>query len=93
VRVDDMGNSYATVAGTGDGLTLGVIGHVDEIGLIRHAHRRLGLSLLRLGRRLGRDKPERALTGTWGSPAAIREPPSAGARKEETPPEPERGFP
>ncbi len=38
-----------------------------------------------------RDEPERALTGTWGSPAAIREPPSAGARKEETPPE--RGFP
>ena len=34
VRVDDMGNSYVTVAGTGDGLTLGVIGHVDEIGLI-----------------------------------------------------------
>jgi endoglucanase len=29
-----MGNSYATVAGTGDGLTLGVIGHVDEIGRI-----------------------------------------------------------
>ncbi len=34
MRVDDLGNSYATVAGTGDGLTLGVIGHVDEIGLI-----------------------------------------------------------
>ena len=34
VRVDDMGNSYATVKGTGDGLSLGIIGHVDEIGLI-----------------------------------------------------------
>lgn len=34
VRVDDMGNSYATVKGTADGLSLGIIGHVDEIGLI-----------------------------------------------------------
>ncbi len=34
VRVDDMGNSFATVKGTGDGLSLGIIGHVDEIGLI-----------------------------------------------------------
>ena len=34
LRVDDMGNSYATVKGTGDGLSLGIIGHVDEIGLI-----------------------------------------------------------
>jgi putative aminopeptidase FrvX len=34
VRVDDMGNSYATVKGTADGLSLGIIGHIDEIGLI-----------------------------------------------------------
>ena len=34
VRVDDMGNSFATVKGTGDGLSLGIVGHVDEIGLI-----------------------------------------------------------
>ncbi len=34
VRVDDMGNSYATVEGTGDGLSLGIVGHVDEIGLV-----------------------------------------------------------
>ena len=34
VRVDDMGNSYATVKGTEGGLSLGIIGHVDEIGLI-----------------------------------------------------------
>jgi putative aminopeptidase FrvX len=34
VRVDDMGNSYATVKGTAGGLSLAIIGHVDEIGLI-----------------------------------------------------------
>ncbi len=34
VRVDDMGNSYATVKGTADGLTVAIVGHVDEIGLI-----------------------------------------------------------
>ena len=34
VRVDDMGNSYATVAGTGGGLSLAIVGHIDEIGLI-----------------------------------------------------------
>ena len=34
VRVDDMGNSFATGKGTGDGLSLGIVGHVDEIGLI-----------------------------------------------------------
>ncbi len=34
VRVDDMGNSYATVKGTADGLSLAIVGHVDEIGLI-----------------------------------------------------------
>ena len=34
VRVDGMGNSYATVAGTGGGLSLAIVGHVDEIGLI-----------------------------------------------------------
>jgi len=34
VRVDDMGNSFATVKGTADGLSLGIVGHVDEIGLI-----------------------------------------------------------
>lgn len=34
VRVDDMGNSYATVPGTADGLSLAIIGHIDEIGLI-----------------------------------------------------------
>ncbi len=34
VSVDDMGNSYATVKGTAGGLSLAIIGHVDEIGLI-----------------------------------------------------------
>ncbi len=34
VRVDDMGNSFATVKGTAGGLSLGIVGHVDEIGLI-----------------------------------------------------------
>lgn len=34
VRVDDMGTSYATVPGTADGLSLAIIGHIDEIGLI-----------------------------------------------------------
>ncbi len=34
VAVDDMGTSTATVAGTGGGLSLAIIGHVDEIGLI-----------------------------------------------------------
>ncbi len=34
VRVDDMGNSYATVPGTAGGRSLAIIGHVDEIGLI-----------------------------------------------------------
>ena len=34
VRADDMGNSYATVAGTRGGPSLAVVGHVDEIGLI-----------------------------------------------------------
>ena len=34
VAVDSMGTSTATVAGTGGGLSLAVIGHVDEIGLV-----------------------------------------------------------
>jgi len=34
VRVDGMGNSYATVQGTDGGLSLGIVGHIDEIGLI-----------------------------------------------------------
>lgn len=34
VRVDDMGNSFATVKGTADGRSLAIVGHVDEIGLI-----------------------------------------------------------
>ena len=34
VRVDAMGTSYATVKGTAGGLSLAIIGHVDEIGLI-----------------------------------------------------------
>ena len=34
VDVDVMGSSTATVAGTGGGLSLAIIGHVDEIGLI-----------------------------------------------------------
>lgn len=34
VEVDPMGNSTATVGGTGDGLSVAVVGHVDEIGLI-----------------------------------------------------------
>ncbi|MCW3010247.1 MAG: family metallopeptidase [Solirubrobacterales bacterium] len=34
VTTDHMGNSYATVKGTGDGLSLAIVGHVDEIGLI-----------------------------------------------------------
>jgi putative aminopeptidase FrvX len=37
VRVDVMGSCSARVPGTGDGPTLAVIGHIDEIGLIvRH---------------------------------------------------------
>jgi putative aminopeptidase FrvX len=34
VRVDATGNSYARVAGTGDGPLLAVVGHVDEIGIV-----------------------------------------------------------
>ena len=34
VRVDDMGTSYATVPGSAGGLSLGIFGHIDEIGLI-----------------------------------------------------------
>ena len=34
VRVDGMGTSYATVPGTASGLSLGIFGHIDEIGLI-----------------------------------------------------------
>jgi putative aminopeptidase FrvX len=34
VAVDDMGSSTATVPGTADGLSLAIVGHVDEIGLV-----------------------------------------------------------
>ena len=34
VSADVMGSSWARVAGTGDGPTLAIIGHIDEIGLI-----------------------------------------------------------
>jgi putative aminopeptidase FrvX len=34
VDVDHMGNSTAIVKGTGDGPTIAIVGHVDEIGLI-----------------------------------------------------------
>jgi putative aminopeptidase FrvX len=34
VSTDVMGSSWARVAGTGDGPTLAVVGHIDEIGLI-----------------------------------------------------------
>ncbi len=34
VAADIMGSSTARVAGTGDGLTVAVVGHIDEIGLI-----------------------------------------------------------
>jgi endoglucanase len=34
VDVDTMGTSTATVAGTGGGLSVAVVGHIDEIGLI-----------------------------------------------------------
>lgn len=34
VAVDHMGNSTATVKGTGDGPTVAIVGHIDEIGLI-----------------------------------------------------------
>jgi endoglucanase len=34
VEVDHMGNSTATVKGTGDGLRVTIVGHIDEIGLI-----------------------------------------------------------
>jgi putative aminopeptidase FrvX len=34
VDSDSLGSSTARVAGTGDGLTVAVVGHVDEIGLI-----------------------------------------------------------
>jgi putative aminopeptidase FrvX len=34
VAVDEMGNSTATVAGTGGGRSVAIVGHVDEIGLI-----------------------------------------------------------
>src|SRR3954453_10505014 len=34
VSVDVMGSSRARVAGTGDGPTLAIVGHIDEIGLI-----------------------------------------------------------
>ena len=33
VGSDHLGSSYARVAGTGDGPTLAVVGHIDEIGL------------------------------------------------------------
>jgi endoglucanase len=33
VGADHVGSSYARVAGTGDGPTLAVVGHIDEIGL------------------------------------------------------------
>lgn len=34
VDTDHLGSSTARVAGTGDGLTVAVVGHIDEIGLI-----------------------------------------------------------
>jgi endoglucanase len=34
VAVDTMGSSTATVKGTGEGLSVAVVGHIDEIGLI-----------------------------------------------------------
>ncbi|HYF25878.1 MAG TPA: M42 family metallopeptidase [Baekduia sp.] len=34
VTVDAMGNTFAKVAGTGDGPALAVVGHADEIGLV-----------------------------------------------------------
>src|SRR6476469_8598653 len=34
VSVDVMGSSIARVKGTGDGPTLAIVGHIDEIGLI-----------------------------------------------------------
>ena len=34
VAVDVMGSSTARVAGTGDGVSVAVVGHIDEIGLI-----------------------------------------------------------
>jgi putative aminopeptidase FrvX len=34
VDVDHMGTSTATVKGTGDGPTVAIVGHIDEIGLI-----------------------------------------------------------
>jgi endoglucanase len=34
VEVDTMGSSFARVAGTGDGPSVAIIGHIDEIGLI-----------------------------------------------------------
>jgi len=34
VETDTMGNSFARVAGTGDGPSVAIVGHIDEIGLI-----------------------------------------------------------
>jgi endoglucanase len=34
VAGDQMGNSFATVKGTGDGPSVAIVGHIDEIGLI-----------------------------------------------------------
>src|SRR5215207_11571211 len=36
VSKDSVGSTVATVRGTGDGRSLAVVGHIDEIGLIVH---------------------------------------------------------
>ena len=47
VTGDSLGSSIARVPGTGKGPLLAIVGHIDEIGLDRHAHRRHGYVFFR----------------------------------------------
>ena len=60
VSVDVMGSAIARVPGTQPGAPLlAIVGHIDEIGLDRHAHRRRRLPELHRRRRLGPADPRR----------------------------------